>query len=106
MILDIPESVLAAGVALLALLMVSPIPYRSFKEIDFRHSYGTLVLVVVTLVLVGIQWDVSLFAVGLVYTISGPVEWIWRWRTKRPLEEISTIDSPVPAERDPDRMIS
>ncbi len=103
---NIPESVLAAGVALLALLMVSPIPYRSFKEIDFRHSYGTLVLVVVTLVLVGIQWDVSLFAVGLVYTISGPVEWIWRWRTKRPLEEISTIDSPAPAEREPDRVIS
>ncbi len=100
----IPESVLAAGLALLALLMVSPVPYRSFKEVDFRHSYGTLVLVVVTIVLVGIQWDVSLFAIGVVYTLSGPVEWLWRWKTERPLEEISETDPP-PGEREPNRMI-
>lgn len=100
----IPESVLAGGLALLALLMVSPIPYRSFKEIDFRHSYATLVLVVVTIVLVGIQWVLSLFAIGLVYTIAGPVEWLWRWRAKRPLEMIAETDPPVPAEREPDRM--
>ncbi len=100
----IPESVLAGGLALLALLMVSPIPYRSFKEIDFRHSYATLVLVVVTIVLVGIQWVLSLFAIGLVYTIAGPVEWFWRWRAKRPLEMIAETDPPVPAEREPDRM--
>ena len=100
----IPESVLAGGLALLALLMVSPIPYRSFKEIDFRHSYATLVLVVVTIVLVGIQWVLSLFAIGLVYTIAGPVEWFWRWRAKRPLEMIAETNPPVPAEREPDRM--
>ena len=33
--------------AILGLLMVSAIPYRSSKEIDVRHSYTTLVFVVV-----------------------------------------------------------
>ena len=32
--------------AMLGLLMVSSIPYRSFKEIDLRHSFLTLVFMV------------------------------------------------------------
>ena len=43
---SVPELVVAAGVAVLGLLMVSAIPYRSFKELDLRHGFSTLVLVV------------------------------------------------------------
>ena len=86
---------MAGGVALLGLLMVSAIPYRSFKEIDLRHSFGTLVLAVVALALVVQEPSVSLFAVGLAYTVSGPVEWAWRRLTHRPLEQIPT---PIPEE--------
>ena len=34
------------------------------------------------------QPSVTLFAIGLAYTIAGPAEWLWRWFTRRPLEEI------------------
>jgi CDP-diacylglycerol--serine O-phosphatidyltransferase len=76
-----PASGVAFGVALLGLLMVSRIPYRSFKQIDLRHSYGTLVMLAVLLPLVAIEPMVTLFFVVLAYVLSGPIEAIWRWRT-------------------------
>jgi CDP-diacylglycerol--serine O-phosphatidyltransferase len=84
----VPAPLVAAGAAGLGLLMVSSIPYRSFKELDLRHSYGTLVIVVFAVALVIQEPSVTLFAIGLAYTIAGPVEWLWRWFTRRPLEEI------------------
>ncbi|MBW2271002.1 MAG: CDP-diacylglycerol--serine O-phosphatidyltransferase, partial [Deltaproteobacteria bacterium] len=83
-----PEWLLAGGVATLGLLMVSAIPYRSSKEIDVRHSYGTLVFVVVALAFVVAEPSVSLFVIGIVYVFSGPVEWCWRRLKHRPLEEL------------------
>ena len=47
-----PEYAVAGGTAILGLLMVSSIPYRSFKELDLRHSYGTVVLMVFAIALV------------------------------------------------------
>jgi len=85
---DVPAPFIAAGAAALGLLMVSSIPYRSFKEIDLRHSYGTLVIVVFAVALVIQEPSLTLFAIGLAYALSGPVEWVWRWFTRRPLEEI------------------
>jgi CDP-diacylglycerol--serine O-phosphatidyltransferase len=73
---------------LLGLLMVSAIPYRSSKELDLRHGFSTLVLVVVALVFVVQEPSVSLFVIGIVYVLSGPVEWVWRRATNRPLEEL------------------
>jgi CDP-diacylglycerol--serine O-phosphatidyltransferase len=94
-VLHFQEWLVAGGVAFLGLLMVSPIPYRNFKEIDLRHSYGTLVFVVFAVALVVQEPSVTLFAIGLVYAASGPVEWVWRWRAKRPLEK---LPEPVPPE--------
>jgi CDP-diacylglycerol--serine O-phosphatidyltransferase len=89
---SVPEWAVAGGVTLLGLLMVSAIPYRSFKEVDLRHSFGTLVLVVVALTLVVTEPAVTLFLMGIAYAVSGPLEWVWRRATHRPLEE-----SPHPA---------
>jgi CDP-diacylglycerol--serine O-phosphatidyltransferase len=86
--LDVPAPLVAIAAAGLGLLMVSSIPYRSFKELDLRHSYGTLVIVVFAVALVIQEPSLTLFAIGLSYLISGPAEWVWRWFTKRPLEEI------------------
>lgn len=87
----------AWGVALavvgLGLLMVSPIPYRSGKELDLRHSFGTLVLVVIALLLVIQEPSVTLFFIGIAYALSGPVDWLWRRFTGQPLEEL-----PLPLE--------
>ena len=86
---SVPELVVAAGVVVLGLLMVSPIPYRSNKELDLRHSYGTLVLVVIALLLVIQEPSVTLFAIGVAYVLSGPLGWLWRRYTGRDLERVA-----------------
>jgi CDP-diacylglycerol--serine O-phosphatidyltransferase len=93
--LNLPEVAVAAGVAVLGLLMVSPIPYRSFKEIDLRHSFATLVFVVFAMALVVQEPSVSLFLLGVVYTVFGPVEWLWRRWAHRPLEELPEVPEPA-----------
>ena len=87
-IVDVPEWMVAASVVALGLLMVSPIPYRSGKEIDLRHSFGTLVLAVIAFLLVIVEHSVTLFAIGVAYVLSGPVDWLWRRHTGEKLEEV------------------
>jgi CDP-diacylglycerol--serine O-phosphatidyltransferase len=96
--LAVPESLVAIAAALLGLLMVSSIPYRSFKELDLRHSYGTLVIVVFAVALVIQEPSLTLFAIGLAYVFSGPVEWVWRRYTRRPLEEIHEVAAQEPVQ--------
>ncbi len=91
-----PPLVVALGTGAVGLLMVSTIPYRSFKEIDLRHSYGTLVFLICAITLLVIEPSVTLFAVGLAYVLSGPVEWAWRRWKGRPLP---LVEAPAPPER-------
>ena len=84
-----PEATVAVGTAALGLLMVSSIPYRSFKEVDLRHPFGTLVLATLALAVLVQEPKVSLFAVGLAYTAAGPLEWAWRRASGRPLPELA-----------------
>jgi len=94
---DVPESLIAGATAALGLLMVSSVPYRSFKELDLRHSFLTLVFVVFAVALVVTEPAVSLFTIGILYTLHGPVEWLWRRRSGRPLEEaVSAVPSETP----------
>ena len=95
--LNVPEWLVAGGVATLGLLMVSAIPYRSNKEFDVRHSYPTLVFVVVALAFLVAEPSVSLFCIGLIYVVSGPVEWVWRRVKGRPLEELPKPATTSPA---------
>ena len=90
--LAVPEFTVGVGVVVLGLLMVSPIPYRSGKELDLRHSYGTLVLVVIAMLLIVQEPAVTLFLIGVVYVISGPAGWLWRRRTGKHLEEVAALD--------------
>jgi CDP-diacylglycerol--serine O-phosphatidyltransferase len=85
---DVPEFLVAGGVAALGLLMVSPIPYRSGKELDLRHSFGTLVMAVIALALIIQEPSVTLFVIGVVYTLSGPFDWVVRKLTGAELEEL------------------
>ena len=96
-LLVVPAAFIAAGTATLGLLMVSAIPYRSFKEIDLRHSYGTLVLMVFAIALIIHEPSVTLFVISLAYCVSGPVEWLWRRHTGRVLE-LSEPTPPQPNE--------
>ena len=83
---SIPAGFVAAGTAILGLMMVTAIPYRSFKEVDLRHSYGTLVLMVFALVLIINEPSVTLFVICIAYCVSGPLEWLWRRHTGHALE--------------------
>src|SRR5262249_29854095 len=69
--------------ALLALLMVSTIPYPSTKavKLDIRKAYPALVGISVFLVIVLLNHETMLFAIGVAYLLSGPVLW-WRERHK------------------------
>jgi len=86
--LDLPAPLAGIGVAVLGLLMVSPVPYRSFKYIQLGGSYRNVVLMVLAVVVLFTKPSVTFFCVGLVYVLSGPVEWVWRRHTGRALEEI------------------
>ncbi len=96
--LDIPAPLAGAGIALLGVLMVSPIPYRSFKDLRVRTTYRATVLMVLALAVMLSKPSVTFFLVGLAYVASGPVEWLWRWRTGRSLEEIE-LEGESPVER-------
>lgn len=70
------------------LLMVSNIPYRSFKDIDMKGSvpFMMMVVVVLVLVLVAIDPPTVLFLIFALYGCSGPALRFWslikKWRSK------------------------
>lgn len=79
----------AAAVAVMlvpAVLMVSVIRFRSFKNINlgWGRSYLPLLLFIVLLALVAERPRISLLVLAYAYLCSGLVEWaITRWRTRR-----------------------
>jgi CDP-diacylglycerol--serine O-phosphatidyltransferase len=91
--LDTPAALAGLGVAVVGLLMVSPIPYRTFKGVRLGGSYPTVVVTVIAFAVILSKPAVTLFIVGLLYVGSGPAEWIWRRRTGRVLEEAETGES-------------
>lgn len=77
----------ALAVTLLsALLMVSRIRFWSFKGGEKgpradRVRFLQLAMVVLVLAIVAIEPARTLFAIGVVYALSGPALWVWRrWR--------------------------
>ncbi len=95
--IDMPPLLAGLGVVAVALLMVSPIPYHSFKNARLAKPYRTLVLAVIAVWVIMLEYRVTLFCVGLVYVSSGPLEWSWRRYTGRELAMPAT-ESPTPAE--------
>jgi CDP-diacylglycerol--serine O-phosphatidyltransferase len=83
----------ALGVVLLGLLMVSPIPYRSFKDLKLGQGFSGTVIPVIVLMVLLVEPGLNFFLVGIAYVISGPAGMLWRWRTGREL---------LPAEPEPD----
>lgn len=66
-------------------LMVSNLRYRSFKDVDVKGRVPFVALLVVVLVFVLIASDPPqvLFAVALLYAVSGPVETLFSLRRRR-----------------------
>ena len=64
----------------LGFLMVSNIPYSSFKEIDWfqKMPFRALVLTILLFSIIAVQPAIMLFTLMLVYVGSGPVEYARR----------------------------
>lgn len=64
----------------LAFLMVSTIPYRSFKDIDLKggRSFQALVCFIILILLVLSNPPVMLFGIAMIYLAHGPIESVLR----------------------------
>lgn len=71
--------------ASLATLMISQIPFRSFKDLRFdsQFRFGVALIVVAALVLLVAHPEKVLFPVVAMYVVSGPVGWCFRMFRKR-----------------------
>jgi CDP-diacylglycerol--serine O-phosphatidyltransferase len=71
--------ILLAMVAL-ALLMVSNVKYYSFKDLNFfsRKPFMSFVLIVIVMIIVAAWPQVTLFALAVSYSLSGPCWWLLR----------------------------
>ena len=63
-----------------AVLMVSNIKFRSFKDFDHKNKIPFVVLIVIILIFVFVFIDPSkvLFLMAFGYAASGPLGWVWR----------------------------
>lgn len=70
---------------LIGLLMITNIPYESFKGLDLRRRvpFVGILLVVLIFFVITIDPPRVLLAIGLVYAVSGPVQWVFRRRKSR-----------------------
>jgi CDP-diacylglycerol--serine O-phosphatidyltransferase len=82
---------------LTALLMVSNIRYRSFKDVNLKnHVKFVVILITVTVIaLVSIDPEKVLFVIFTGYIISGPVATIWELRQKRLLRKKARLNKTV-----------
>ncbi len=60
----------------LSYLMVSSIPYHSFKKKEEHRSFNSLVLTLLVLIFIAAEPAVALFMVGVTYMLSGPVRFV------------------------------
>jgi len=70
---------------IIAALMVSTIRYSSFKSVDFKGKvpFFTVVLTVFIIAAIALEPAEMLFAVFLIYIVSGPLSTLWQLRKMR-----------------------
>jgi CDP-diacylglycerol--serine O-phosphatidyltransferase len=70
---------------LMAVLMVSTIPYYSFKEIDLkgRVPFVMILLFIVLCVLIAIDPPIVIFLGSFAFVLSGPIMFLFNWNKKR-----------------------
>lgn len=80
-----PPGVILGLVYLLSFLMVSTLPYFSFKELHLKEArpFNVLVGVILFLLVVAYRPRLMLFSLGALYVFSGPVVAVHRARRKR-----------------------
>jgi CDP-diacylglycerol--serine O-phosphatidyltransferase len=97
-LVQVPALLPAFGLALLGLLMVSPIPYYNGKDLNLTSSFRNIVFAVMFFTALIAKPEVSFFVLGLVYCSSGPLAALWRQRTGRILERVEPEEGQVGGE--------
>ena len=85
-----------AMVVMLAILMVSKVRYRSFKNIDLRarHPYPRVAIFAIGFALVANAPQTVLLLMAAIYLASGPTEKLWYQlrRRQQSLSKVGTVD--------------
>ncbi len=79
------------------LTMVTNVPFYSFKDVNMRKTVPFIAPFLIVLGYVAISYDPpkALFALFVVYGLSGYVVLLWRWRKGRPISLVQTkVDHP------------
>ena len=86
---------------LLSFLMVSTIPYFSFKKVELLRNrpFNVLVTAILILIFIAAQPPVALFLIGTIYLISGPIIGIRQYRKNGHAADVT--DVPPDEERRP-----
>ena len=76
---------ITGGFTALALLMVSSVPYPSWRSLPVTGpaAFPTLVGLVLGIVLLILYGDPAFFAIGCLYLVSGPILWVILLHRKR-----------------------
>ena len=85
---------ITAAFVVLALLMVSSVPYPSWRSLPVSGpaAFPTLVGLVLGIVMLLIYGDPAFFAIGCIYLVSGPIYWVMlRRRRRRAAGEPATV---------------
>lgn len=74
------QSLLGFAVVLVAFSMVSNIPYRSFKDVDFRDKMPFIGLIILVLIIAIIYLDppLAFLSIGTLYLSSGAVMYLYK----------------------------
>lgn len=88
-----PAIVIVITVYIVALLMVTNIPYRTFKNLDLgKNKSFPIILGVILLLWIVIQFpNYMLFGIGLGYVLSGPIEFFIKNRSSSWREKLERI---------------
>ncbi len=81
--------VVPVAMIFLSLLMVSNVPYYSFKDLNFfaKKPFMTLVLIVLVFVVIVMQPHVMFFVMAMAYALSGPSWVVYRMIHKEKITE-------------------
>lgn len=82
--------------ALIGILMVSNIRYRSFKDVDLKNHvpFVVILIAVLVIVLISVEPSIVLFAIFFLYVCSGPIETIWSLHKKKRLRKQLSKEEP------------
>ena len=97
---------ITASFAVVALLMVSTLPYISLKSLPFSlNSFTALVAIALGLIAILLHPEPMMFGIGALYVVSGPALWLLELRSRPGAEEPEPTSVEPGAREEPTRHV-